>query len=134
MFISSVLIRRFGSLPLLTLGAAGMALRLLIWAFLPFKPFIIASQMLHSLCFGIFHPAAVHFTSEIFPAGKRGFGMSIYTAIGMGLPMLVGNMAGGAIVKASGYPFLFTLYAAIAGFAIIIAGGVHLYKRSQTQS
>jgi predicted MFS family arabinose efflux permease len=48
--------------------------------------------------------------------------------------MLVGNMAGGAVVKASGYPFLFTLYAAIAGFAIIIAGIVHLNKRSQTQS
>jgi PPP family 3-phenylpropionic acid transporter len=129
MFISAALIRRFGALPLLALSAAGIALRLLIWAFLPFKPCILASQMLHSLCFGIFHPAAVHFTSEIFPARKRGFGMSLYMALGMGLPSLVGNMAGGAVVENAGYPFLFALYAAIAGIAILISGGIHLYQR-----
>jgi PPP family 3-phenylpropionic acid transporter len=134
MFISNILIRRFGSLPLLAMGAVGIALRLLIWAFLPFKPFIIASQMLHSLCFGIFHPAAVHFTSEIFSTKKRGLGMSLYTALGMGLPSLVGNMAGGAIVKASGYPFLFTLYATTAGLAILIAGVVRFYDGPQGKS
>jgi PPP family 3-phenylpropionic acid transporter len=128
MFISGALIRRFGSLPLLALGAAGIALRLLIWVFLPFRPFILASQMLHSLCFGILHPAAIHFISEIFPARKRGFGMSLYTALGMGLPSLVGNMVGGAVVEAVGYPFLFTLYAAIAGFAILIVVGVRLQQ------
>lgn len=124
MFLSGALIRRYGSLPLLTLSASGICLRLLIWAFLPFKPWIIASQLLHSLCFGIFHPAAVYFTAGIFPAKKRGIGMSMYMALGTGLPSLIGNMAGGAIVAAAGYRFLFGLYAAVAGMAVLISGAM----------
>jgi PPP family 3-phenylpropionic acid transporter len=119
-FLSSAMVRRFGSLPLLSIAAAGIVLRLLIWAFLPFKPCILASQLLHALCFGVFHPAAVYFIAGIFPARKRGIGMSVYMALGSGLPALIGNMAGGAIVEAVGYQFLFALYAAIAGVAFVI--------------
>jgi PPP family 3-phenylpropionic acid transporter len=128
MFVSGALIRRFGPLPLLTMAAAGIALRLLIWAFLPFKPCILASQLLHSLCFGFFHPAAVYFIASIFPAKKRGLGMSVYIALGSGLPALIGNMAGGAIVEAVGYRSLFALYAAIAGAAFVICNVARLKK------
>jgi PPP family 3-phenylpropionic acid transporter len=132
MFLSGALVRRFGSLPLLVLAAIGIVLRLLIWAFLPFKPWIIASQLLHSLCFGVFHPAAVHFIAGIFPARKRGIGMSVYMALGSGLPALIGNVAGGAIVEAAGYRFLFALYAAVAGLAVLICGLMRLNRSRNT--
>jgi PPP family 3-phenylpropionic acid transporter len=128
-FLSGALIRRFGSLPMMALAAAGIALRLLIWAFLPFKSCILASQLLHSLCFGLFHPAAVHFIAGIFPAKKRGIGMSVYMALGSGLPALIGNMVGGAVVEAAGYRFLFALYAGIAGVAFVICNVVRLRKQ-----
>jgi len=120
MFISRALIRRFGSLPLLALAAMGICARMLILAFLPFKPCIVISQMLHSLCFGIYHPAAVEFISGIFPAKRRGTGMAVYLIIGSGLPALISNMAGGAVVEAAGYRHLFALYAAVAGAAVLI--------------
>jgi PPP family 3-phenylpropionic acid transporter len=120
MFISAALVRRFGSLPLLAMSAAGICLRLILWAVFPFKGCIIASQLLHALCFGTYHPAAVHFISTVFPAEKRGVGMPVYLALGTGLPALIGNMIGGGVVEASGFRALFALYAAVAGVAVLI--------------
>jgi len=120
MFISRGLIRRFGSLPLLALAAVGICARMLILALLPFKPFIVISQMLHSLCFGVYHPAAVDFIAGIFPAKRRGTGMAVYLIIGSGLPALISNMVGGAVIEAAGYRILFAFYAVISGIAIII--------------
>jgi PPP family 3-phenylpropionic acid transporter len=128
MFLSVTLIRRFGSLPLMALSAVGICVRMLILAFLPFKPCIVISMMLHSLCFGVYHPAAVDFISSIFPAKRRGTGMSVYLIIGSGLPALVSNMVGGAVVEAAGYRPLFALYAAIAGAAALIYQGMRRHN------
>jgi len=128
MFLSVTLIRRFGSLPLMALSAVGICVRMLILAFLPFKPCIVISMMLHSLCFGVYHPAAVDFISSIFPAKRRGTGMSVYLIIGSGLPALVSNMVGGAVVEAAGYRPLFALYAAIAGAAVLIYQGMRRHN------
>jgi len=128
MFISRGLIRRFGSLPLLALAAVGICARMLILAFLPFKPCIVISQMLHSLCFGVYHPAAVDFIAGIFPAKRRGTGMAVYLIIGSGLPALISNVVGGAVVEAAGYRLLFTLYAAVAGAAVLIYRGMRKHQ------
>jgi PPP family 3-phenylpropionic acid transporter len=120
MYISVMLIRRFGALPLLALSAGGIALRLLLWALFPYKPVIIAAQLLHSLCYGIYHPAAVQFISSVFPAKKRGIGMPVYLALGSGLPSLIGNMAGGVIVESIGYRPLFAIYAGISAVGVLI--------------
>ena len=121
-FFSKLLIRRFGSLPLLALSAAAVFVRLMLLAVFPFKPVIIAAQLLHSLCFGIYYPAAIDFISGVFPPEKRGFGMSIFLALGSGLPLLIGNVAGGAITEAAGYRSLFAIYAAISGAAVLVYG------------
>jgi PPP family 3-phenylpropionic acid transporter len=120
MFLSVKLLRRFGALPLLALSAGGIALRLLLWAIFPYKAVIIAAQLLHSLCFGIYHPAAVQFISSIFPAEKRGIGMPVYLALGSGLPALLGNMTGGVIVQTIGFRPLFAIYAGTAVIAVMI--------------
>jgi PPP family 3-phenylpropionic acid transporter len=120
MFISVKLLRRFGALPLLALSAGGIALRLLLWAIFPYKPVIIAAQLLHSLCYGVYHPAAVQFISSVFPAEKRGIGMPVYLALGSGLPALIGNITGGVIVEAVGYRPLFAIYAGSAAVAVLI--------------
>jgi PPP family 3-phenylpropionic acid transporter len=120
MFISLRLIRRFGSLPLLALSAGAIALRLLLWALFPYKPVIMMSQLLHSLCYGVYHLSAVQFISSVFPVEKRGMGMPVYLALGSGLPSLIGNMIGGVIVQEIGYRPLFAIYAGTAGMAVLI--------------
>jgi len=129
-FFSAVLLRRFGPLPLLAVSAAGVSLRLLIWAFLPFGPFVLASQLLHALCFGTFFPAMVYFIASVFPPKNRGKGMSLFIALGTGLPSLLGTLAGGAILEAvagaAGFRILFILYAAIAGLGVLVYGAMRL--------
>ena len=119
-FFSARIIRRFGPLPLLALAAFGVCIRLLLWAVFPYKAAIVAAQLLHSLCFGIYHPAAISFFSRVFPPEKRGQGMAIYLALGSGLPALIGNMAGGGIVEAVGFRPLFAIYSAVCGAAVIV--------------
>ncbi|MCL1928109.1 MAG: MFS transporter [Treponema sp.] len=120
MVFSRVIIRRFGSLPLLALAVFGVCVRLLLLAVFPFKPVIVAAQLLHSLCFGIFHPAAINFFTRVFPPEKRGLGMSVYLSLGMGLPTLIGNIVGGAIVHAAGFRFMFGVYSAISGVMVLV--------------
>jgi PPP family 3-phenylpropionic acid transporter len=124
MFISARLIRRFGPLPLLALSAVAISLRLGIYALFPAKACIVAAQALHTLCFGIFHPAAVGFIAESVPPEKRALGMSMYLSLGSGLPSLIGNVLGGIIVEHAGYSRLFAVYsfftlAAVAVFFVI---------------
>jgi PPP family 3-phenylpropionic acid transporter len=120
MFLSVTLLRRFGALPLLALSAGGITLRLLLWALFPYKSVIIAAQLLHSVCFGIYHPAAVQFISSTFPDEKRGVGISVYLALGSGLPALLGNMIGGVIVQTIGYRPLFAIFAGTAAAAVLL--------------
>jgi len=120
MFLSVILLRRFGALQLLCLSAGGIALRLLLWAVFPYKSVIIAGQLLHSLCYGVYHPAAVQFISSVFPAEKRGIGIPVYLALGSGLPALLGNMTGGVIAESAGYRPLFAIYAGSAAVAVLI--------------
>lgn len=120
LFLGKKLIRRFGSMSLMVISAAGVSVRLLILAFLPFHAWIIAASALHSICFGVYFPAAIHFISAVFPVEKRGRGMSLLMIMGTGLPSLLGTIAGGAIIESFGYTPLFVLYAAISGAAVII--------------
>jgi PPP family 3-phenylpropionic acid transporter len=121
-FFSKILIRRFGSLFLLAVSAAAVFIRLVLLALFPFKPVIVALQLLHSLCFGFYHPAAIDFISRVFPPEKRGLGMSVFLVLGSGLPYLIGNIAGGIIVETAGYHPLFAIYAAVSGIAVLVYG------------
>jgi PPP family 3-phenylpropionic acid transporter len=117
-FFSRRIINYFKS-PLRVIFLTGFALilRLLIYAFLPYPPAVAAGQLLHSLCYGLFHPAAVAFISANVPPEHRAVGMTIYLSLGTGLPTFLGNILGGFIVEYLGYPFLyggFTIFPALA--------------------
>jgi PPP family 3-phenylpropionic acid transporter len=118
MFLSARFLRRFSPLPLLALSAAAIGIRLGIYALFPFKSAIIAAQMLHSLCFGLFHPAAVAFISMSVPPERRALGMSLYLSLGSGLPALIGNVLGGVIVEHAGYAAVFGSFTVFAAAAV----------------
>ena len=130
-FFSAKIIRRFGPLPLLALAATGVCVRLMLWAVFPYKAVMVAAQLLHSLCFGIYHPAAINFFTRVFPPEKRGLGMSIFLALGSGLPALIGNMAGGTIVHTVGFRYLFGIYSAVSGMAVLVYLALKNYNRKR---
>jgi PPP family 3-phenylpropionic acid transporter len=111
MYYSRRIIDRLGALNALALGCAAAIVRLGILALFPFKAGIVASQFLHSLSYGLFHPAALAFISSCVPPERRALGMSLYLALGTALPSLLGNIMGGYIVEHFGYRSLFGTYA-----------------------
>jgi PPP family 3-phenylpropionic acid transporter len=123
MFISYKLIRRFGALPLLVFTTVMVAFRLGIYALFPSKLGVIAAQLLHSFCYGLFHPSAVAFISDSVPPERRGIGMSLYLSLGTGLPTLLGNVMGGFIIEHWGYRALFTSFTVFP----LIALGAYLF-------
>lgn len=129
MFLSKALIGRFGALRILAVSTAAVTLRLSIYALFPLKAGVITGQVLHSLCFGLFHPAAIAFISSCVPPERRAWGMSIYLAIGTGLPTFVGNILGGFIVEHLGYQALFGVFAVFPVIAIGIYMFISLHRK-----
>ncbi|MDR3145658.1 MAG: MFS transporter [Treponema sp.] len=133
MFLSNRLIRRFGPLRLLMIAAVAIGVRMGILAFFPYRFAIVASQMLHSLCFGLFHPAAVAFISGCVPPERRAMGMSLYLSIGTGLPAFFGNILGGYLVDHRGYHALFGTFALFTLPAIGLYFFISHYRRVRTE-
>lgn len=109
--------------PMLAINIASVAtiVRLLIYAFFPTPAGAIVGQILHSLCYGLFQPAAVAFVSLKTPPAERTTGMAIFMGLGMGLPAFIGSVIGGFIVEALGYRWLF------ASFTVFALASLTLY-------
>jgi PPP family 3-phenylpropionic acid transporter len=126
LYLSHRLIRRFGALPILAFTSAMVGLRLSLYAAFPFKAGVIIAQLLHSFCYGLFHPAAVAFIAECVPPEHRAFGMTLYFSVGLGIPTFIGNFAGGFIVDHAGYRSLFgyfTIFAFLGTALYVICQG-----------
>jgi PPP family 3-phenylpropionic acid transporter len=130
MYISQRLIRRFGALRLLAVSAAAIGVRLAIYALCPFKPALLLAQLLHSLCYGVFHPAAIALVSGCLPPERRALGMSLYLSLGTGFPAFIGNFIGGFIVDHAGYQTLFASFIAFPIAAIGLYFFVAIKRRS----
>ncbi|GAB1483979.1 hypothetical protein MASR2M78_27960 [Treponema sp.] len=122
MLISARLIRRYGAPRLLSVSVLAVAVRLAIYTFIPNIAGAVVGQALHSLCFGLFHPAAISFVATHVPPEQRASGMAMYLSLGVGLPTFIGSTAGGFILEYSGYRFLFASFIvfALASFLVYL--------------
>jgi PPP family 3-phenylpropionic acid transporter len=120
-FLSNKLINRFGALPLITVTTAAVIVRLFCLALFPGKIILILTQFLHSLTFGVFHPAAIAFIVTSVPPEKRAVGMTVYMSLGTGLSTFIGNVAGGIIIEHLGYRALFGSFIFFALLALLIS-------------
>jgi PPP family 3-phenylpropionic acid transporter len=130
MYLSRPLIKRFGALPLLAFSTLVVAIRLGIYTVFPFKGGIIAAQLLHSICYGLFHPAAVAFITSAVPPERRALGMSLYLSLGTGLPTFLGSILGGFIIDLAGYRALFGIFSLFPLGALGIYAFMHAAKKN----
>jgi PPP family 3-phenylpropionic acid transporter len=116
MIIAGILIQRRKVLPVHMFIASGFAMvvRLIIYALLPSYSGVLAGQLLHSIGYGFFHPAAIYFVSRRVRRSHRTLGISIYISLGTGLPAVLGSSLGGLIVESFGYRTLFLSYSLFA--------------------
>jgi MFS transporter, PPP family, 3-phenylpropionic acid transporter len=124
MYLSGRLIKRFGSEMLISVSLSAILLRNLIYALMPNPAGVVLGQLLHSLCFGLFHPVSINFIVTRVPARARGLGMAIYAAVGTGLSTLMGNVFGGWVIEKAGFDALFWIFAifpavGLLGYAVL---------------
>lgn len=104
----------------IAIASLAIVIRLLIYALFPSPAGAIAGQLLHSLCYGLFQPAAIVFVSLKTPPEKRATGMAIFMGFGVGLPAFVGSALGGSIVELLGYRGLFGSYTLFAVASLLV--------------
>jgi PPP family 3-phenylpropionic acid transporter len=120
MILSGRIVARIGPIGATILGTSAIALRLAIYALFPNPAGVVVAQLLHSLCFGLIHPAGVAFIALMVPPERRTRGMAAYMGLGVGLPAFVGSALGGIVVQSWGYRALFGSFIIFALAAIIL--------------
>ena len=121
MWFSGRLIARWGLRPVLLVSLLAISVRLSLFVVAPSLLVVGAAQLLHAFTFGTFHPAAVAYINAKVPAQRRGLGMALYNAVGIGLASFTASAVGGYIVEARGYVTLFLLYALVPlGAAVLL--------------
>ncbi|GHU72322.1 MFS transporter [Spirochaetia bacterium] len=133
MFFSKRIIDRFGAMNCLALGCFGMLIRLVLLVLFPTPAGAAISQTMHSLSYGLFHPAALAFISSCVPPQKRALGMSLYLAIGGTLPGLLGSISGGFIVDHLGYRALFSSFTVFAVLSTALALVIAIRQRRKNR-
>jgi PPP family 3-phenylpropionic acid transporter len=131
LFISRPFIKRFGALTILALAALAVGIRITIYGLVPTKAGIIGATLLHSISFGMFHAAAVSFITDNVPEEKRAVGMSLYQALGSGLPAFLGAIIGGIVVQHFGYKTLFLSFTAFPAAGIVIFVLYRIFRREK---
>lgn len=132
MFAAKRIMSNIDPLSAIAISSGGVAVRLAIMALFPTPAGAVTGQLLHSVAFGLFQPAGIAFVSRYYPPNERATGLTLYSALGVGLPMFAGSLLGGFIAEAAGYRILF------ASFVPFALASVALYryhaKRSRVSS
>ncbi len=131
MFLSGKFIRRFGTEKLIVISLLAITVRNLVYALFPSFGGAVAGQLFHSICFGLFHPAAVIFVCERAPKRLMVVGLTLYSSVSVGIASVFGNVIGGVIIDSFGYRFLFTFFGIfpLIGIALFVMLRGRLYRR-----
>ena len=82
---------------------------------------LLIAQVLHAASFGTFHAAAIHMVHRAFKGRHQGRGQAIYASVSFGIGGSIGSLVAGNLWETAGPQWTFTLSAAVAGIAAIIA-------------
>ncbi len=120
MFFSGRFLRRYGSLNLLVFCTALVGVRMLLYIVFPNMTGAVLGQLLNSVTYGLYHPAAVVFVAQYAPKGKLMISMSLYSIFALGLASVLGNSLGGWMIDSFGYPVLFTTFAVFPLVGVLV--------------
>lgn len=119
MFLSGWFVKKFGTAKILLFSVVAITVRNLTYAMIPTFGGAVAGQLLHSVCFGLFHPAAILFVAERAPKRYMVVAMTIYTSVAVGISSALGNVLGGFVIQGFGYRTLFFLFSLFPALAVL---------------
>jgi PPP family 3-phenylpropionic acid transporter len=109
---------KFKELPLLMFAALMYATRMWLMSEIQDPRWMIATQTMHSVTFGIFFSTALRYLSNLIPDEFRASGQALFAVIWAGLAGIISGMFGGYIYEMFGREVFFRVG---AGFALVAA-------------
>ncbi|WP_157283031.1 MFS transporter [Paenibacillus assamensis] len=125
---------RVKELPLLAISCVMYMLRFLIAGYVQDPIWLISTQVMHSVTFGIFYFVAIRYLNKVIPEQFRSTGMAVYTIVWSSISGLLSGTIGGTLLEVYGKDIVFF---SAAGFAIVAALGfamLHLYVKRNEKS
>jgi PPP family 3-phenylpropionic acid transporter len=119
LFFSDRMIRRFGTIGLLFIGAGIFSLRALAFssAVAPWQA--ITLQLVHGLTYGLVLVAGVEYASQIAPPGLGATAQGVFGGVFTGLATAAGSLSGGVLMDSIG---IRAMYQAAAVMVLLAMG------------
>lgn len=122
---------KFKELPLLMIASIMYAVRLWLLSDIQDPRWVIATQAMHSISFGIYFSTALRYLSRLIPDEYRASGQAVYAVVWTGLAGVISGMFGGYVFEHFGRETFFKMG---AGFAIVAAAAFlarYYFSRSE---
>ncbi|CAM4237154.1 PPP family 3-phenylpropionic acid transporter [Paenibacillus endophyticus] len=122
---------KFKELPLLMIASIMYAIRLWLLSDIQDPRWVIATQAMHSISFGIYFSTALRYLSRLIPDEYRASGQAVYAVVWTGLAGVISGMFGGYVYEHFGRETFFKMG---AGFAIVAAAAFlarYYFSRSE---
>src|SRR6056297_88763 len=123
-FASEKIIEKLKMNRIVFLISLSFSIRWILLFLYPVKAVILASQLLHSLTFGLFYAVGVNYVSKISGEKFRATGQNIFSAVYLGISSISGSLIGGKIYEMYGGEIMYLIWsltAAAAGVLYIMA-------------
>ncbi|MFF2090405.1 MFS transporter [Paenibacillus sp. NPDC058174] len=123
---------RFKELPLLAIASIMYAVRMWMLGELDDPRWVVATQLMHSITFGIYFSTALRYISQLIPDEFRSSGQAVYAVVWTGLAGFISGTAGGYIFEQFGRSSFFHTASLLAVLAALGFLGQYYYTRSST--
>lgn len=115
---------RFKEIPLLIIASVMYAIRMFLLSSITEPHWLVVTQLMHSITFGIYFSTAIRYMSFLLPDQYRASGQAIFTIVWMGIAGSMSGLVGGQIYAAFGHQLFYQIATA---FAIVGAIGFSIY-------
>lgn len=119
---------KFKELPLLIFASIMYGLRMWLLSEIEDPRWIVATQAMHSVTFGVYFSTALRYISQLIPDEFRASGQAVYTVIWTGVAGLISGVLGGLVYEQFGRV---AFYHIATGVATSAALGFLLYFLSK---
>lgn len=117
---SKAILNRFQYEKLLVFSLFVAFIRWLVLFFIETPFFILLSQTLHAVTYGIFHISSILYMDHLSKEGGKTFGQAVNNAVTYGLGMMIGFLVNGYFFDTQGKSlFLFSSFIALLGGGIL---------------
>ncbi|PWV99669.1 PPP family 3-phenylpropionic acid transporter [Paenibacillus cellulosilyticus] len=110
---------KFKELPLLFIASLLYGVRLLLIAELSEPWMVVATQLMHSITFGIFFSTALRYITQMIPDEYRSSGQAVFAIVWNGVSGVLSGLFGGIIYEMFGRETFYIIAAGLAGLAAL---------------